>query len=66
MVSLFKDWEQGDARQQHNMENKELKEKMMNLYLDGYGPDGPTSAGATASGPVAGATPDGAGSSSGT
>jgi hypothetical protein len=70
MVSLFKDWEQGDARQQHNMENKELKEKMMNLYLDGYRHDGPTSAGATASaaggGPVAGATPDGAGSSSGT
>jgi hypothetical protein len=23
------------------MKNKELEEKMMNLYLDGYGPDGP-------------------------
>jgi hypothetical protein len=23
------------------MKNKELKEKMVNLYLDGYGPDGP-------------------------
>jgi hypothetical protein len=23
------------------MENKELKDKMANLYLDGYGPDGP-------------------------
>jgi hypothetical protein len=23
------------------MENKELEDKMANLYLDGYGPDGP-------------------------
>lgn len=70
MVSLIKDWEQGDARQQHNMENKELEERMANLYLDGYRTDGPTSAGATGSagggGPVAGATPDGTGSGSGT
>jgi hypothetical protein len=35
MVSLMKDWEQGDARQQHNMENKEAEE-MANLYLDRY------------------------------
>jgi hypothetical protein len=35
MVSLINDWEQGDARQQHNMENKE-EEKMVNLYLDRY------------------------------
>jgi hypothetical protein len=41
MLSLIKDLEQDDARQQHNMKNKELKEKMANLYLDGYGPDGP-------------------------
>jgi hypothetical protein len=41
MVCLLEDWEQGDARQQHNMENKELEEKMTNLYLDGYGPDRP-------------------------
>jgi hypothetical protein len=49
MVSLIKDWEQGDARQQHNMENKELKEKMANLYLNGYRLDGhgPRDAGAT-------------------
>jgi hypothetical protein len=40
MVSLIKDWEQGDAQQQHNMENKELEEKMVNLYLNRYGPDG--------------------------
>jgi hypothetical protein len=60
MVSLIKDWEQGDARQHHNMENKELKEKMANLYLDGYGPDGhgPRDVGAT---PVG----DGNGSGSG-
>jgi hypothetical protein len=46
MLSLLKDWEQGDARQQHNMEDKELEEKMDNLYLDGYGPrsDGPNGA----------------------
>jgi hypothetical protein len=41
MLSLIKDLEQDDAWQQHNMKNKELKEKMVNLYLDGYGPDGP-------------------------
>jgi hypothetical protein len=29
----------------HNMENKELKEKMSNLYLDRYGPDGPPASG---------------------
>jgi hypothetical protein len=40
MLSLLKDWEQGDARQQHNMEDKELEEKMANLYLDVHGPDG--------------------------
>jgi hypothetical protein len=27
------------------MENKELKEKMSNLYLDRYGPDGPPASG---------------------
>jgi hypothetical protein len=45
MVCPLKDWEQGDAWQQHNMENKELEEKMANLYLDGYGPDGPPAPG---------------------
>jgi hypothetical protein len=33
-LSLIKDWEQADARQQHNMENKELEEMMKNLFLD--------------------------------
>jgi hypothetical protein len=42
MLSLLKDWEQGDAWYQH-MENEELEEKMVNLYPDGYGPDGPPS-----------------------
>jgi hypothetical protein len=34
---------------QHNMENKDLKEKMANLYLNGYRLDGhgPRDAGAT-------------------
>jgi hypothetical protein len=36
-LSLIKDWEQADARQQHNMENKDLEEIMENLFLD----DGP-------------------------
>jgi hypothetical protein len=63
MVCLLKDCEQGDARHQHNMENKELKEKMANLYLDGYGPDGPPSPGdgAGAGGGVGGAATDVAG-----
>jgi hypothetical protein len=37
-LSLFKDSEQVDDRQQHNMESKELEEMMENLFLD----DGPT------------------------
>jgi hypothetical protein len=37
-LSLIKDWEQADARQQHNMENKELEEIMKNMSLD----DGPS------------------------
>jgi hypothetical protein len=37
-LSLIKDWEQADARQQHNMENKDLEEMMKNMFLD----DAPT------------------------
>jgi hypothetical protein len=37
MLSLIKDWEQCNTRQQHNMEDNELEEKMVNLYLDGHG-----------------------------
>jgi hypothetical protein len=37
-LPLNKDWEQADARQQHNMENTELEEKMENMFLN----DGPT------------------------
>ena len=33
-LSLLKDWEQADARQQHNMENKKLEDMMENLFLD--------------------------------
>jgi hypothetical protein len=36
-LSLTKDQEQADARQQHNIENKELEEMMENMFLD----DGP-------------------------
>ena len=35
MLSCIKDWEEGDAREQHNMENEELLESFANLYLDG-------------------------------
>jgi hypothetical protein len=38
MLSLIKDWEQADARQQHNMNNKDLEEMMENMFLD----DAPT------------------------
>jgi hypothetical protein len=37
-LSLIKVWEQADARQQHNMENKDLEEMMENMFLD----DAPT------------------------
>jgi hypothetical protein len=37
-LSLIKDWEQADARQQHNMENKDLEEMLKNMFLD----DAPT------------------------
>jgi hypothetical protein len=37
-LSLIKNYEQVDARQQHKMENKELEEMMKNMFLD----DGPT------------------------
>jgi hypothetical protein len=32
------------------MENKELEKKMANMYLDGYGPDGPPTHGDGAGG----------------
>jgi hypothetical protein len=37
-LSLIKDWEQADARQQHTIENKEVEEMMENIFLN----DGPT------------------------
>jgi hypothetical protein len=40
MLSLLKDWEQGDTPQQHNIEDRELEEKMANQFPDGYGPEG--------------------------
>uniref|UniRef100_A0A0A9AYP6 Uncharacterized protein n=1 Tax=Arundo donax TaxID=35708 RepID=A0A0A9AYP6_ARUDO len=35
MLALLKDWDQGKARAQHNIENKELEDSFDNLYLDG-------------------------------
>jgi hypothetical protein len=40
MLSLLKDWEQDDTPQQHNIEDRELEEKMANQFPDGYGPEG--------------------------
>ena len=34
MLSLIKDWEQAARRQQHDVENRDLEEKMANLFLD--------------------------------
>ena len=34
MLALVKDWEQGDARAQYNVDNQELNEAFENLYLD--------------------------------
>ena len=34
MLSCIKDWEAGDARAQHSVENKELKASFDDLYLD--------------------------------
>jgi hypothetical protein len=44
-LSLIKDWEQADARQQHNMKNKDLEEMMKNMFLD----DAPTAGSSVAS-----------------
>ena len=34
MLALVKDWEQGDARLQHAIEDEELEDSFENLYLD--------------------------------
>ena len=34
MLALLKDWEQGDARRQHTMEDKELEVAFEDLFLD--------------------------------
>jgi hypothetical protein len=44
MLSLLKDWEQGDTRQQHNIDVKELEEEMAKQFLDGLGPKGAAAA----------------------
>ena len=55
MCSLIKDWEEGDARQQHKMENKELEDKTVDMYLDGSGPEVPIATAAPGAGaPAAG------------
>jgi hypothetical protein len=34
MLTLVKDWEQADARLQHDIEDPELEDAFENLYLD--------------------------------
>jgi hypothetical protein len=34
MLTYIKDWEEGNARTQHTVENKELEDSFSNLYLD--------------------------------
>ena len=34
MLALVKDWEQGDARLQHAIEDEKLEDSFENLYLD--------------------------------
>jgi hypothetical protein len=34
MLTCIKDWETAEARMQHNVEDKELKEAFQELYLD--------------------------------
>ena len=40
MLSLIKNWEEGDKSEQHRIENNELEEKMANMYLNGLESDG--------------------------
>jgi hypothetical protein len=34
MLTCIKDWEEGNARTQHTIENKELEDSFSDLYLD--------------------------------
>jgi hypothetical protein len=47
MLTCIKDWELGDRRLQHDVDNQELEESFKNLYLDED--DGGTSSASTAS-----------------
>ena len=40
MLTCLKDWELGEKREQHAVDNQELKDSFQNLYLDGDGPAG--------------------------
>ena len=34
MLTCIKDWELGDRREQHSMDNQDLEDSFKNLYLD--------------------------------
>ena len=40
MLICLKDWKLGEKREQHAVDNQELKDSFQNLYLDGDGPAG--------------------------
>ena len=40
MLTCLKDWELGEKREQHAVDNQELEDSFQNLYLDEDGPAG--------------------------
>ena len=40
MLTCLKDWELGEKREQHAVDNQELEDSFQNLYLDEDGPVG--------------------------
>ena len=40
MLTCLKDWELGEKREQHVVDNQELEDSFQNLYLDEDGPAG--------------------------
>ena len=42
MLTCLKDWELGEKREQHAVDNQELEDSFQNFYLDEDGPAGAT------------------------
>ena len=54
MLACIKDWELGESRLQHTVDNQELEDSFKNLYLDDDGDGATGTAGAGSSGAGAG------------